>query len=49
MTLLDRENRIVETYAESEPASHVIETLGLDSPVYAVTCRRGLFGYERLG
>ena len=49
VTLLDRENRIVETYAESEPASHVIETLGLDSPVYAVTCRRGLFGYERLG
>ena len=46
VTLLDGENRIVEAYTESEPASHVIESLGLDKPVYAEMCRRGLFGYE---
>ncbi len=46
VTLMDGENRIVETYTESEPASHVIESLGLDKPVYAEMCRRGLFGYE---
>lgn len=46
VTLLDGENRIVEAYTESEPASHVIESLGLDKPVYAKMCRRGLFGYE---
>ena len=46
VTLMDGENRIVEAYTESEPASHVIESLGLDKPVYAEMCRRGLFGYE---
>ena len=46
VTLLDGENRIVETYTESNPASHVIESLGLDKPVYAEMCRNGLFGYE---
>lgn len=46
VTVLDGENRVVESYAESEPASHVIESLGLDRPIYAETCRRGLFGYE---
>ena len=46
VTLLDGENCIVEAYTESEPASHVIESLGLDKPVYAEMCRRGLFGYE---
>ena len=46
VTLMDGENRIVEAYTEAEPASHVIESLGLDKPVYAEMCRRGLFGYE---
>ncbi len=46
VTLLDGENRIVETYTESEPASRVIESLGLDRPVFAEMCRKGLFGYE---
>ncbi len=46
VTLLDRENRIVETYTEDYPASHVIDLLGLDKPVYAEMCRNGLFGYE---
>lgn len=46
ITLLDRENRIVETYTEDYPASRVIELLGLDKPVYAAMCRNGLFGYE---
>ena len=46
VTLLDGENRVVETYTESNPASRVIEGLGLDRPVYAEMCRNGLFGYE---
>ena len=46
VTLLDGENRVVETYTESEPASRVIEGLGLDRPVYAEMCRSGLFGHE---
>ena len=47
VTLLDRENRIVETYTEDYPASRVIDLLGLDKPVYAAMCMNGLFGYER--
>lgn len=46
VTLLDGENRVVETYTESEPASHVIESLGLDRPIFAEMCRNGLFGHE---
>ena len=46
VTLLDGENRVVETYTESNPASRVIAGLGLDRPVYAEMCRNGLFGYE---
>ena len=46
VTLLDGENRVVETYTESNPASRVIAGLGLDKPVYAEMCRNGLFGYE---
>ena len=46
VTLFDGENRLVESYTESEPPSHIIETLGLDRPVYAEMCRNGLFGYE---
>ena len=49
VALLDGGNRVVEAYTESDPASHVIEALGLDRPVYAEMCRRGLFGYERIG
>ena len=37
---------LVEERTESEPASAVIGRLGLDRPVYAEMCRRGLFGYE---
>ena len=39
---------LVEERIESDPASHLIELLGLDKPVYADTCARGLFGYETL-
>ena len=46
VTLFDGGNRLVESYTESEPPSHIIEMLGLDRPVYAEMCRRGLFGYE---
>ena len=44
--LFDREMNLVEERTESEPASAVIGRLGLDKPVYAEMCRRGLFGYE---
>ena len=40
VTLLDGENRVVETYTESNPASRVIEGLGLDRPVYAAKSPR---------
>ena len=46
VTILDGENRVVESRTESDPASHVIESLGLDRPIYAEMCRRGLFGHE---
>ena len=48
VSLFDREMNLVEERIESDPASHVIELLGLDKPVYADTCARGLFGYETL-
>lgn len=44
--LFDRDMKLVEERVENEPASAVIERLGLDRPVYADMCRRGLFGYE---
>ena len=46
VSLFDKENRLVETYTEDNPASHVIASLGLDKPVYADMCASGLFGYE---
>ena len=48
VSLFDREMNLVEERIESDPASHLIELLGLDKPVYADTCARGLFGYETL-
>ena len=48
VSLFDREMKLVEERTESEPASHVIESLGLDKPMYAEMCGNGLFGYERL-
>ena len=48
VALFDREMKLVEERTESEPASHVIESLGLDKPMYAELCGNGLFGYERL-
>jgi S-adenosylmethionine synthetase len=36
-------NRQVADWTESRPASEVIAELGLDKPVYADKCRRGLF------
>lgn len=48
VALFDGANRLVESYTESEPPSHIIETLGLDGPVYADMCRDGLFGRERI-
>ena len=48
VALFDREMNLVEERVESDPASHVVELLGLDRPVYAETCARGLFGFETL-
>ena len=48
VALFDGEMNLVEERVESDPASHVVELLGLDRPVYAETCARGLFGFETL-
>ena len=44
--LFDRDMNLVEERTESDPASVVIARLGLDKPVYAEMCRKGLFGHE---
>lgn len=44
--LFDRDMNLVEERVENEPASAVVERLGLDKPVYAGMCERGLFGHE---
>ncbi len=46
VVLFDRDMNVVEDRIEDEPASHVIGRLGLDRPVYAAMCERGLFGFE---
>ena len=46
VSLFDREMKLVEEHFESDPASHVIGSLGLNRPIYAETCARGLFGRE---
>ena len=46
VAFFDAENRLLETRTEDDPASHVIESLGLREPMYAQVCARGLFGYE---
>ena len=48
VALFDGEMNLVEERVESDPASHVVDLLGLDRPVYAETCARGLFGFETL-
>lgn len=46
VSLFDRDMKLVETRVESEPASHVIETLGLNKCGYARRCALGMFGHE---
>ena len=46
VAFFDAENRLLETRTEDEPASHVVESLGLREPGYAQACANGLFGYE---
>lgn len=48
VTLFDRDGNQVESRIESAPASHVIEELGLTKGDFALRCKRGLFGYEKL-
>jgi S-adenosylmethionine synthetase len=47
VSFFDRGGELLESYVESEPASHIIATLGLDCPGYADRCASGLFGFER--
>jgi S-adenosylmethionine synthetase len=46
ISYFDDANNLLETAVESEPASHVIDTLGLAYPGYADRCAAGLFGFE---
>ena len=43
----DESGNMIESRVEETPTDHVIELLKLKEPRYAVTCRYGLFGYER--
>ena len=43
----DESGNMIESRIEETPTDHVIELLKLKEPRYAVTCRYGLFGYER--
>lgn len=46
VSFFDRHNNLLATGIEDAPASRIIEELGMRRPVYAETCRRGLFGFE---
>ena len=46
ISYFDAANNLLESAVESEPASHVIDTLGLAYPGYADRCAAGLFGFE---
>lgn len=48
VTLFDRDMKLVESRIEDTPASHIVEELGLNRPVYAAMCARGLFGRGEL-
>ena len=46
VSYFDAADNLLETHTESDPPSHVIETLGLRLPGYAARCMEGLFGHE---
>ena len=46
VSYFDAADNLLETHTESDPPSHVIETLGLRHPGYAARCMEGLFGHE---
>ena len=43
VSYFDAADNLLETHTESDPPSHVIETLGLRRPVWEFKCRNGLF------
>lgn len=46
VSFFDGENKLLESRIESDPATHIIDELGLTQPCYADRCATGLFGYE---
>lgn len=46
VSFFDRAGALLETHRERQPASRIIESLGLRRPCYAERCAKGLFGYE---
>ena len=48
LSFFDKRGELIGYETEDLPMSHIVETLGLNKPVYAKMCKRGLFGYEEM-
>lgn len=49
ISFFDERNELLETHIENIPPSHIVDRMGLWSPIYADRCARGLFGFEPMG